>query len=147
MKVLVVDDELVSRKKMEKIMQAYGACQAVDSGTAAIKAYTEALLANEHFGLITLDVSMPDMPGTQVLSTIRAVERNNDIPKEARAKVLMVTAHADQATVLASIEAGCDDYIKKPFSLQTVSQKLCQMGLTTSLETTREGSASQQPPA
>ncbi|MGD8703180.1 MAG: response regulator [Desulfosarcina sp.] len=142
MKVLVVDDELVSRKKMKKIMQAYGACQAVDSGTAAIKAYTEALLANEHFGLITLDVSMSDMPGIQVLSTIRTVERSNDIPKEARVKVLMVTALADQATVLASIEAGCDDYLKKPFSLQTVTQKLNQMGVTASPATYGGGSDS-----
>ncbi|MGD9310019.1 MAG: response regulator [Desulfosarcina sp.] len=142
MKVLVVDDELVSRKKMKKIMQAYGDCQAVDSGTAAIKAYTEALLANEHFGLITLDVSMSDMPGIQVLSTIRTVERSNDIPKEARVKVLMVTALADQATVLASIEAGCDDYLKKPFSLQTVTQKLNQMGVTASPATYGGGSDS-----
>ena len=129
MKVLVVDDELVSRKKMEKIMQLYGPCLAVDCGSAAIKAYTEALLANEQFGLITLDVSMPDMPGTQVLTTIRAVERSNGIAKESRAKVLMVTSHADQETVMASIEAGCDDYIRKPFTMERVIQKLDQMGL------------------
>jgi CheY-like chemotaxis protein len=85
---------------------------------------------------------MPDMPGIQVLSTIRTVERSNDIPKEARVKVPMVTAHADQATVLASIEAGCDDYLKKPFSLQTVTQELNQMGVTASPATYGNGSES-----
>lgn len=129
MKILIVDDELVSRKKMERIMQRYGDCHAVDSGMAAIDAYTQALLGGEPFSLITLDVSMPDMAGTSVLVTIRKVEKNNAIPKTKRAKILMVTSHAEEQTVLASIKSGCDDYIKKPFNLDRVFQKLNQMGL------------------
>jgi len=133
MKILIVDDELVSRKKMEKIMQRFGSCQCVDSGMEAIKAYTEALIGQEPFGLVTLDVSMPDMGGTEALVMIRSVERKNAIPKDARAKILIVTAQSDQATVMASIEAGCDDYLKKPFSFKHVAQKLERMGLDTSL--------------
>ncbi len=129
MKILIVDDERVSRKKMEKIMQRYGACHAVDRGTAAIKAYTEGLLGDEPFGVVTLDVLMPDMDGPEVLAMIRSVERKNGIPRGERAKILMVTSHSDQATVMASIEAGCDDYIKKPFTLERVTQKLKQMGV------------------
>ena len=133
MKILIVDDELVSRKKMEKIMQHYGSCHAVESGTAAIKAYTEALLGQEQFGLVTLDVSMPDISGPEVLAMIRTVERKNAIPEQERAKILMVTSHSDQTTVMASIAAGCDDYIKKPFTLELVTQKLNGMGLDASL--------------
>ncbi|MCB2149311.1 MAG: response regulator [Deltaproteobacteria bacterium] len=132
MKMLVVDDELVSRKKMEKILQHYGVCQAVDSGKAAIEAYTQALLTQEPFDLITLDVSMPDMGGTEVLLMIRILERKNSVPKERQVKILMVTSHADQETVMASIEAGCNDYIKKPFSMERVTQKLNKIGFTTS---------------
>ncbi len=131
MKMLVVDDELVSRKKMEKILQHYGVCHAVDSGKAAIEAYTQALLIREPFDLITLDVSMPGMGGTEVLLMIRILERKNSIPKDKQVKILMVTSHADQETVMASIEAGCDDYIKKPFSLERVTRKLNKIGLTT----------------
>ena len=134
MKILIVDDELVSRKKMKKILQHYGACHAIDNGRAAIDAYTEALLTREPFDLITLDVSMPDMGGTGGLSNIRKYERNNAIPKEKRAKILMVSSHADHETVVASIESGCDDYIKKSFPLVHVFQKLTKMGLDTSVE-------------
>ena len=129
MKILIVDDELVSRKKMEKILERYAECRAADSGTAAINAYTESILTGEHFGLITLDVSMPDMEGTDVLSTIRMVERGNGIADEKRVKILMVTSHADQGTVLTSIKGGCDDYIVKPFSPERVVRKLDQLGL------------------
>ena len=140
MKILIVDDELVSRKKMQKIVQHYGSCLAVDSGAAAIKAYTESLLTAEPFGLITLDVSMPDMGGPDVLSTIRTLERKNAIPKPNQAKVLMVTSHSDQTTVMDSIQAGCDAFIKKPFTPQLVSQKLNQMGLTLAAATSSEAS-------
>lgn len=133
MKILIVDDELVSRKKMEKILQHYGACHAVDNGKTAIDTYTDALLAREPFDLITLDVSMPGMGGTDVLLTIRIYERKNAIPKERQVKILMVTSHADHDTVIASIEAGCNDYIKKPFSLAQVTQKLANMGLDISV--------------
>ena len=130
MKILIVDDERVSRKKMENIMQPYGRCYAVESGTAAIKAFTEALLGGEQFKVVTLDVSMPDMSGDDVLSMIRTVERTNNIPRDERAKVFMVSSHSDQSTVMASIEAGCDDYIKKPFTAERVTQKLRQLGVT-----------------
>jgi len=133
MKILIVDDELVSRKKMEKIMQRFGSCRCAESGMDAIKAFTEALIGQEPFNLVTLDVSMPDMGGTETLAMIRSIERKNAIPKDARAKILMVTSHSDPATVMNSIEAGCDDYLKKPFSFKHVTRKLDRMGVDTSL--------------
>ena len=42
MKVIVVDDELVSRKKMEKIMAGLGDCQAFDNGKSALATFEEA---------------------------------------------------------------------------------------------------------
>lgn len=134
MKILVVDDEMVSRKKMQKIMQNFGECQTADSGKAAVEAYTEAILARQPFRLITLDVSMPDMGGTDVLALIRTHERNNAIAQKERVKILMVTSHADQETVITSITGGCDDYIKKPFSMERVAQTLKKVGLAQSSE-------------
>ncbi len=130
MRILVVDDEMVSRMKMQRIMQHYGDCVAVGSGNEALEAFTEALLNRVPFKLITLDVSMPDMGGTEVLSKIRMFESTNAVAKEDRAKILMVTSHADQETVMDGIKGGCDDYIIKPFTLELVTQKLNKIGLT-----------------
>jgi two-component system chemotaxis response regulator CheY len=129
MKILIADDERVSRIKMQQIMKAYGECTVVDCGSAAISACTDAIMANRAFDLITLDVSMPDIGGPEVLSTIRQLESKNGISEENRCKILMVTAHSDYSTVVASIETGCDDYIKKPFSLDRVTKILKIMGL------------------
>jgi len=129
MKIMIVDDERVSRIKMQQILKGYGECHPVESGLTAIKAFTEALLIQEPFDLITLDISMPDLGGPEVLTSVRKLEAKNGIPAEKRCKILMVTAHSDYPTVVASIEAGCDDYIKKPFSEERVLLKLNGMGL------------------
>lgn len=115
MKILVVDDELVSRKKMGKIMESFGECVTVDSGRAALSDLGAALTKKEPFDLITLDVSMPEMDGVEVLSEIRRMEKERNIPKEMKAKVIMVTAQSDKSTILACIKAGCDNYVVKPF--------------------------------
>jgi two-component system chemotaxis response regulator CheY len=124
MKILIVDDEMVSRRKMEIIMKEYGDCRAVENGNAAIRAFSEAVESGSLYDLVTLDVSLPDMDGTTVLKVMRDLEKGNAIPAEERVKVLMVTSHGDQETVISSISAGCDDYIKKPFTLERIFQKL-----------------------
>ena len=48
MKILIVDDELVSRKKMEVIMREFGDCGAVDNGYAAVREVKEALEAERN---------------------------------------------------------------------------------------------------
>ena len=129
MKILIVDDELVSRNKMEIILKEYGECDAVENGNAAILAFTEAIDSGLPYDLVTLDISLPDMDGTDVLAVIRKLENGNAIPEPLCAKVLMVTSHSEQETVLSSIAAGCNDYIKKPFTLQLITQKLNKIGL------------------
>jgi len=129
MKTLIVDDELVSRKKMEKIMSHYGEVISVKNGREALRAYTEALTDIRVFDLITLDISMPEMDGTEVLLRIREIEQAQGISKKYRVKVLMLTAKADRITVLESISAGCDDYLKKPFTIESITTKLKKIGL------------------
>lgn len=131
MKVLIVDDEMVSRRKMEIIMRDYGECQSAENGNSAIRAFTEAIETGAPFDLITLDISLPDMNGTSVLSVIRELEKGNAVTVDRRVKVLMVTAHGDKELVMTSIAAGCDDYIVKPFTLETITEKLEKIGLTT----------------
>ena len=129
MKTLVVDDELVSRRKMDRIMRHYGEVLAVTNGSEALAAFAEALKNDQRFDLITLDISMPGMDGTEVLLRVRDLEEERTIPVEQRVKVLMLTARADRGTVLDCISAGCDDYLKKPFTIERITKKLKKIGL------------------
>jgi two-component system chemotaxis response regulator CheY len=122
MKTLVVDDELVSRRLMQRTMAKFGACEAVESGSKAIAAFKKAWKNWAPFDLMTLDISMPGMDGIEVLLQIR--KREKKIPKEKRIKILMVTAHSDKDSVTICITAGCDDYIVKPFTRKVVIKKV-----------------------
>jgi two-component system chemotaxis response regulator CheY len=127
MKILVVDDEFVSRRKMEQIMKNFGDCVAVATGAEAIAAFRDAWDRWAPFDLITLDVSMSDMDGTEVLYKIRQMEVAHDIVEQNRVKVMMATARSDKSTVATSIQAGCDAYILKPFDRDTVRETLAKV--------------------
>jgi two-component system chemotaxis response regulator CheY len=127
MKILVVDDEPVSRRMLERIMQTFGDCSSVASGGEAIAAFEAAWASWAPFDLITLDVSMPEMDGTETLSQIRQRENAKHVPNDKRVKVVMVTARSDKPTVLTAIQAGCNDYITKPLQRETIAKKLARL--------------------
>ncbi|MBF0279996.1 MAG: response regulator [SAR324 cluster bacterium] len=128
MKILIVDDELVSRKKMQKIMENFGTCESKQNGIEAIDSFKKSLEFETPFQLVTLDVEMPEMDGTEVLFELRELEKKFQISKHKSAKILMVTSHSERDTVITSIQAGCDDYVVKPFNKDTIVQKMNGLG-------------------
>jgi two-component system, OmpR family, response regulator MtrA len=62
----------------------------------------------EPFDLVLLDVMLPRMDGLEVA---RAIRRTSTIP------VVMLTARADTLDVVVGLEAGADDYVRKPFEV------------------------------
>ncbi|NQU04426.1 MAG: HDOD domain-containing protein [Syntrophaceae bacterium] len=124
MKILVVDDELVSRKKLQKILSNLGECEAVGGGKVAVAAFKKALKEGDPFDLVTLDIVMPEMDGTEALVELRELEIEIGVPEEGKAVIMMVTSHGDKDNIVTSISAGCDNYIIKPFDKKTIFDKL-----------------------
>jgi two-component system chemotaxis response regulator CheY len=128
MKILVVDDEMVSREKMKMIMSHFGECEAVESGADAVEKFVSAWNGWTPYDLISLDVQMPEMDGVEVLNRIRGMEREKNVSESKRVKVVMVTARSDKDTLMTSIQAGCNDYVVKPFDKAIVAKKLTKLG-------------------
>ena len=129
MKALVVDDEMVSRKKMQAIIRNLGECNAVGRGEEAVEGFQEAMAKGKPFDLICLDIEMPEMSGIEVLKAIREIEEKHGVAKEDRVKIMMVSAASDKKNVLACLQSGCDNYVVKPFDKETVYAKLEGLGL------------------
>ncbi len=129
MKILIVDDELVSRTKLKLIMENFGQCQALDNGKDAVVMFHKAHQQGKPFGLIMLDIDMPEMDGVEVLSEIIEAEIKLIISKKHKAKILMVTSFTDKDRVVSCIQSGCDDYIAKPFDLNIIGEKLGKLGI------------------
>lgn len=139
MKILIVDDELVSRKKMEKILQGGGETHSAESAVEALGLFKGALDADAPFQLILLDISMPEMDGTELLLEVREYEEARGIPEAGRVKVLMVTSQSDKNSVVTCIQAGCQGYIVKPFDRDKVLAKIAQIGVELDNQTAPSG--------
>ncbi len=129
MKTLVVDDDGFGRDVMKSMLSTSWQFVEAESGAEAFTAFMNALDDRAPFDLITLDIGMPDMDGTEVLQKIRDFEEDKNVPPDKRVKILMVTAHTDKDTVLACIKEGCDEYIMKPVQRESVIAKLKKLGI------------------
>lgn len=145
MRILVVDDEMVSRTKLELIMEYFGECQTADDGDDALAAFHDAHREENPFDLIMLDINLPGMDGIRLLSSIRNAEKELNIEKADRAKILMTTSYRDKDRIVASVQSGCDDYIGKPFDLDLIRDKLRKLGVKERNPSTGEHAAA--PPA
>lgn len=129
MRILIIDDEMVSRTKLELIMEYFGDCKTLAHGDDALAVFHEAHRENDPFNLIMLDINLPGMDGIQVLSAIRKAENELNIDETRQAKILMTSSYRDKNRIVASVQSGCDDYIGKPFDLDLIRNKLDKLGI------------------
>ena len=129
MKILIVDDEAVSRAKLKLIMETFGDCQTVEGGREAVALFLKSCQDKSPFDLVMLDIGLPDKDGTRVLSEIREVERDLNGPFGQKVKILMVTSMKDKGSIITCIQSGCNDYIVKPFDINVIRKKLEKLGI------------------
>jgi len=128
MKILIVDDEIVSLTKLKLIMAPFGQCQTAGNGRQALARFHDAHRNAEPFALIMLDINLPEMDGINVLVQIRQAEKDLNLPADQMAKILMATSHTDKNRIIASVQSGCNDYISKPFDPAVIHKKLARLG-------------------
>lgn len=129
-RVLIVEDEFVSRSLLLALLSSYGACDIAVDGREAVDAVTQALDEHYPYRLVCLDIMMPDMDGHQALEAIRKVEAVSGVLPDQRAKVVMTTALSDYANFHRAYQGSCDSYIVKPISMPVLTRQLRRIGLT-----------------
>ncbi|WP_455952156.1 response regulator transcription factor [Arcanobacterium haemolyticum] len=111
-KILVVDDEPSIRELLSASLHFAGfSVETAATGRDAIRTYQEF-----DPDLVVLDVMLPDFDGYEVLRRMR--EQGSDVP------VLFLTAKDDLRDKLQGLNAGADDYVTKPFSLEEVVTRI-----------------------
>ena len=145
MKILVADDEMVSRSKLQTIMSRFGRCKAVDGGDKAAREFEKAWEEKDAYNLVMLDISMPDLAGPEVLARIRTFERTRKVEESRRTVVVMVTSHAERHHIVSCLQRGCNDYIVKPFSMATIQDKMSRLKFHGDQTTATTGNNGQRP--
>lgn len=106
MRILIAEDDYASRKFMLRFLSKYGDCDITVDGQEAVDAYIMALEDNLAYDLVCLDIMMPELDGYLALKCIRDIEKDNGIPEEKRAKIIMTTALNDRRNVTKAFELG-----------------------------------------
>ncbi|MBE5890268.1 MAG: response regulator transcription factor [Lachnospiraceae bacterium] len=129
MKILLAEDDFVTRKFMTNFLSKYGECDVTVDGMEAVDAFMMALEEDDPYDLVCLDIMMPVMDGYQALMGIRNLEKEHGISMEDGAKVIMTTALNDEKNVKMAFELGCTIYSGKPIDQEKFEQALKKIGL------------------
>jgi len=116
-RILVAEDNIVNQQVAIGILRKLGfTAEVVENGVKALRA-----LESVPFDLVLMDVQMPEMDGFETTRCIRNPEAsvlNGKVP------IIAMTAHTMHGDREKCLEAGMDDYISKPVSIQILSDVL-----------------------
>ena len=115
LKILIVDDFSSMRRIIKNLMRdlGYANTHEADDGLTALP-----MLKGGDYEFLVTDWNMPGMQGIDLLKAIR-----ND-PQLVSLPVLLVTAEARREQIVEAAEAGVNGYIVKPFTAQTLKEKI-----------------------
>ncbi|MCG8563488.1 MAG: HDOD domain-containing protein [Desulfobacterales bacterium] len=129
MKILIVDDEHISRKVLVKQLDPLGSCTEVNNAKEALMAFATAHQEKAPYDLVTLDVSMPGMDGRKVLENMRRHEQANQIPKAQQTRIIMVSSRMNISLIKECIQLGCNGYLTKPVSRYQLLEAMTKAGI------------------
>ena len=115
MKILTVDDFSTMRRIIRNMLRQLGYTNIVEAedGAEALS-----LLQREKVDFVISDWNMPNMSGLDLLKAIRADAHLKPLP------VLLVTAEALKENVVEALKAGVNNYVVKPFTAETLKEKI-----------------------
>jgi PAS domain S-box-containing protein len=116
-KILVAEDDVVNQKVISKLLSDLGCHPTIcGDGMAAVEQAKK-----DHFDLILMDMQMPRMNGLQATEQIRIDERR--AKKDANI-IVALTANATKNDRDRCLEAGMNDFLSKPITLDKLKQRL-----------------------
>lgn len=118
MRILIVDDEQVSRIKLEAILGDLAVCKSLPDGEMALSAAKKAAEEGLPFDLICLDIKMPVMNGYEACRLLKAD------PATRGSSVVFITGSDSEINEAKAFELGAVDYITKPFKPQVILARI-----------------------
>ena len=115
MKILLVDDSRTIRNIQKNVLKQLGHTDVIEAedGVQALSMFNE-----QPPDLMLIDWNMPNMDGITLVRKIR--ESNKSVP------MIMCTTEAEKARVLEAVKAGVNNYIVKPFTVESLGEKIEQ---------------------
>lgn len=114
-RVLIVEDEPDNQEIVRAVVEDMVGCRALlaADGLEALRRASE-----ETPDLVLLDLMLPKLDGYEVARRLRSEPLTRDVP------IIAITALARPKDRMRAVEAGCDDYVDKPFDLDLLERKI-----------------------
>lgn len=109
--ITLIEDDLGIREALARVLTDRG--HAVRSAAAGLTGLQDVI--DHRPDVVILDLGLPDVDGRDVLRMLRAV---SDVP------VIVATARDDEQEIVATLDAGADDYVIKPFSADQLEARV-----------------------
>jgi two-component system, NtrC family, sensor kinase len=126
MKVLVADDDPVSRRLLEAYLVRWG----YEVSLAVDGAEGWRMFEQDDFPLVISDWTMPNLNGLELIRKIRSS------PRGGLSYAILVTSKSQKEDVVEGMEAGADDFVSKPFDRDELRVRLREGERTVRLERT-----------
>ena len=122
-RILLVDDFEIVRLMLKNALSdlGYTDVEEAEDGRVAMTKLTEAQAAGKPYAMVFCDWNMPEMTGIEVLEACRGT------PEFAQLPIVMVTAEAEQESVVRAIRAGATDYVVKPIAPDVLERKVTKI--------------------
>ncbi len=126
MKILLLEDDYALHMAIKESIELEG--HSVTSYFDGLNAYEE---ISSIFDLFILDINVPNINGIEILTHIKQRYKS--------AYVIIISASIDIVSIKKAYKEKCDDYIKKPFYIEELLYKICNLDSTTSYEILKDG--------
>jgi two-component system chemotaxis response regulator CheY len=115
-RMMIVDDSLIIRRRIKR---AHGMEDFSVVGTASDGEQAITLARQTSPDIITIDLTMPNMDGTEAIPTLASI-----CPE---ARILVVSALADKATAIKALSGGAHGFLCKPFTDDELHKALIEL--------------------
>ena len=126
MRILVADDDGVSRRVLGKMLSPWGDVDFAADGMEVLTRFKDARAEGKPFSLLCLDINMPRLDGQQTVELIREMEREGEL----RTVVFMVSADSTPTNVIhAKVKGHCAAFLVKPIDKDRLFDALVDAAL------------------
>ena len=127
MRILLIEDEPVTAKLMQNILQDFGNCDYASDGESGLELFKRAHNLSLPYDLICLDIILPDISGKILLSKIRGYEKTLNIEKIGKSKIIMTSSIGRTSVIKKMHDLGCEAYIIKPINVKIFKNKIIEV--------------------
>ena len=144
MRILIVDEDIINASKLKLVFSKYGDCETAPKASEALEMVANAHEISNPYHIITVEMDMKEMKGTEAVLNIRKWETENQKPK---AKVLLIVPDESHEEAGGKLQEESVTFLVKPYNRKKLETLLTDMGLEKTEEQKKPAPPPKEPAA